>query len=425
MRYGLYVHGQGWMLPNCHGSCVAIRYRQVVDWTVLAYKKGIRRGLLLDQAKLLVPELQHIEADETTDEWIEKIRRVVFQRTPWVQTFGWRTLAAELSGKKPPLKESLDIFKEICALLTSQQRVVVSLAETASLARSMLWWRSHEKIPNSLEKYLNGNLFLVSPGLLRSSDSKEADKSESKSRECDSSRRLFCPESVSIPEWFLHFPLHALSRLSESDRVRLRSLGIHRLGQLLSHPIADVKSQFGSDFSTELLGWLSHSGRIHVNYPTNQLHFSWEATMFEEPTMEHALSIIGRICQRASRELLRREVFAQRVLISWKSNAASGCFEIHLKNPTSQADILLPQIKSCLSKIRGTTLERLKLSIPDFSRESGLQSCLHSIQVEEKFYKENLCFAIDNIEKRFPGKLHKGIRPSYRELLFHSVLQEI
>ncbi|MCL6452200.1 MAG: hypothetical protein K6T78_01090 [Alicyclobacillus sp.] len=424
MRYTAYCAGEG--LRSLSTAALWATHTEagvVTDASLSAREQGVRPGLTIQSAKALLRDLECIPETDALPGGMDVVLQTVADQTPWVEWIDPDTCWFQLSGKHPPLRELRTILQRLEQALTPQQRVCAGFAETPDLARTLVEWSRVERVPGALYWRVGRQLWLLSPEL---------------AKQVRHRGKVARPvaDAVRPPQldWLKRLPILAFWPVSESVRLRLLSLGVHRLGELASVPAAYLQRQFGPD-AWHWSEWLRSvpTGSVRVNYPPLQTQVEWAAALGEAVRSAQLPDILETLAKQAADVLYQRETGALQVELEWETECGVQTVHRSAKQPlVGEVQIcaaLQETLQTALPALTDERLERVRLTARSLRPLRGVQQSL-GVDLggppSERLYLDGrkdppdgpdlLQRLLHLVNHRFPGTLALGLRPTFREL---------
>lgn len=425
----------------------------VTDASVSARAKGLRPGLTTRAAKAMIPEVECVLETGELPDAMGNVLQIVSEGTPWIERIGKDNFYFQVPGNRPPMREIRSILARTDQLLTTEQRIQVGMAETPHLARTLVEWNRLERVPEALYWRVGRQIWLVSPGVAATVHGK--------------------PQHESLT-WLGQLPVLAFWIVPVAVRERLVSLGVYRLNELKTIPVTYLKRQFGLE-SLNWLEWLKQlpKGSLQINYPLQQSIVQWASDIGDEASVSALTEIVEGLAVRMERVLLQRSMGTLRLTLEWETERGADRFERAVKYPIADTDALLATVEAGLQEIevnrfgrseRGTgrtfngrVLERVRLIAQDLQALAAVQQRLpewvmqstrpgakpqaNSSQQLARFGQlrrgavfperrasrgdagedANLPRLVRHVNRKFPGALQLGLRPTFRELRLQAV----
>jgi nucleotidyltransferase/DNA polymerase involved in DNA repair len=185
---------------------------------------------------------------------------------------------------------------------------------------------------------------------------------------------------------------------------RLELLGIYRIGQLASLPLAAVSLEFGNEGKRlwELSNGISGARLI----PWSRAPILKEQIYFEPgaETIGQVLAASDELLTKLSQQLKERWQCCLRLTISMHfSNDHIAQRVFHFKEATSSREIMLYHLKQYLESARFTApLSEMRLTLTDFCPASGRQPLISSGFSDQPLkYRERLASAISWLRQKY------------------------
>jgi len=431
MRFSLYGQGEGVYITCVDTFWAYTADNTIVDASLSARGKGVKPGLSVKSAQALLPAIRVYEAGDSPENTVtvtsglnappktnrtvqaphmpdamKRVHDAICLHTPWLETVGSDAFFALIPGAQPPLREVRELLLQIDATLQTEQRVRVALAETPDLARALVAWSLHERVPNATYRKAGRQHFIISPAFAHDREPK-------------------------VP-WFLQLPIQVLWKIPEKARNRLQQLGIHRLSALFDISDTQLIRQFGKEsilwrdaLVTDADG---ESARLKTNYPPIRYTTTWVPVAGEVVGRAKWPMLIRNLIDELSTLLEKNGFGALKVGVAWAIESNLHQFERVAKRPTYQADALWSRIAPSLSDIPDGA-EQITVYLDDIRPLTSVQTklVLHNgmLLTESECSptaKDEIPKLLSHVNRKFPKGLQVGLQPSFRERRLAAIL---
>lgn len=433
----------------------------VTDASVSARKRGIRVGMSRTTVQALVPEgvlvREEEQAQTPSNHAMERVWALLWRFSPWLETVHPDAFWLQVAGQAPPLREVRSLLQQVDQLLSTEQRLRVSFAETPFLARALVEWSLWETIPGAIYRKAGRQQLIVSPGLSATAlhDSRQA----AAVQESDA--------GVGSVRWLDDLPMQAMWLLPERTRAALVQLGVRRLRDLRETGVQRLCRHFGKE-ALQWLHWLqpiAQAGQtVRVNYPPAQWQETWQADIGEAVPRDALWALVEPLAARLAKRLAYAELGGLTVGLQWHTEHGEDGLERVGKRPLWRTETILAQLRSGLSRLdpdpvkrtnrltsvtapsgtaEGTTrstvedttesadrsigkhLESVTLSVGNLRPLSGTQLTFEvhdGVLQAARPAGENVEQLVRQVNRRYPNGLCIGMRPGFRELRLQAVL---
>lgn len=417
MRFTLFVVGEGVRSTACDAMWAThTADGQITDASLSARKKGVRSGMTVRSAQALVQGLRCELEGASNQDGMEAILRALVEATPWVERIGPDTCLVQVSGLRPPMREIRGLIEQIRLRLHEEQRILVGMASTPHLARTLVAWSRIERVPDALYWRVERHPWLIAPDIAATL------------------------QGASFPmlPWLSRLPIPAFWPLSEKERTRLFALGIYRLGDLSSLPKSYLIRQFGRE-ALLWIRWLDTlpTGALRVNYPHPACTDEWLADVMEAVDGRQMAEIVRQVAGNVSESLRQSGLGTLRLVLEWESETTSGSYEHTFKEPVASQEALLAGLQPGLQldvtekltavRLMATRLQtlvsvqlplHLEVSRVEISRADTSHARMNGAEDGQAHHLQRI---VRHLNRKFPGGLRYGIRPSFRELRLQAV----
>lgn len=390
---------------------MTISNERVMDASVSARACGVEPGQSVHTAAALVPGITVQPATEGPSRAMRRLWRMVNDVTPRLETMGEDGFCAAGSGRTS--ETALHALRAAARRWLEERPgvrgLLVGVAETPGLARALVEWRKCGELPASWEQSLGRHgRWLVSPRLKPSS----------------AARNRCTGAHEAAESWWDPLPVEALWVLPAEVREMLLRMGVLTFGEL---------EKVGETFWRRMLPGLSWTqlrhqvcvGRLRVNYPPPVYCRTWAAAAGEVCPPEQLTQWLEPLIQGVGRELLAAGCGTRRLGLCWRGEGGRERMEMVLKQPTADLQVLRAQTLRLAAHIR-QPVERVSLFVRDFTSLPAEQ--LRLLAEDGRVISADpaahaLAEVLAQVERRFPGRLQKGLRPGFRELRLARVME--
>jgi hypothetical protein len=402
---------------------VGTEHGTIVDLSQAARAAGIRTTFSLKAALALTSQLEVCEVQDEPTGVLQRVWQEIYHFTPWLETVHLNGFCAQISAPKTPFEEVRELMEQLAGLLPEDARLTLGLAQSPVQARALVEWHSWHvehggSLPSGVLVQFEAHTLLCDPLLLTPRGENTTLLSVAVSPQTGHPSDL-AEEPSGSAAWLQQLPIGAAWFLPPTAKTALFQLGIHTYGELRRTPRQRLLRMFGKEAAVWVRWFEMTSTSIHCNYPPQSLEQSWQAPAGEAVYRDRFLELVSHLLPPIARKLERSGLGAGMIELRWQTETGWQSWQRKTKRQVATEDALRVLFTPAEVACEGKWIEQMTLVVSEIRSQRAVQA---AILPQEGFVSlvdapqntlDRLC---TRLEKRFPGRLALGLKPSFREL---------
>lgn len=422
MKFTLWGRIEGIRATTESALWVGAQHGIVTDLSQMARAGGIRPGFKVSAALALVPGLEVCELQDEATAGVQKVWQAVYKFTPWLETETTHQngFCAQIAAEGTPFEEVHELMKQLVELLPEDARLTLGLARSPAQARALVEWHGWHlnhggALPAGLVVRFEPHALLCDPLLLTPQTAASLQQPRQSSLLATDPRR---------PNWLDKLPIGAAWFLPETAQKALPGLGIHTYGEFRRTASHRLLRMFGSEAAVWSRWFEMTSASIQCNYPPQSVEQSWQAAAGESISRDCFVGLVSELLPPIAKKLERSGLGAGLIALHWQTEVGKQCWQRRLKRSVATLQGLRVLLAPAEQVCEGKWIEQMTLVVSEIQPRQAVQATIIAQEGFASFVEspENtLHQTCTRLEKRFPGRIAIGLKPSFRELRWRAV----
>lgn len=407
MKFILWGRIEGIRADAVSPCWVGIEDNRVIDLSAAARAAGIRTGFSAAAAQALLPEIEVQPLRTEPSDLMQQVWQTVYDFTPWLQTVGLNGFCAQITHDISPLAEVRQLLERLASQLAGTGRLTLGLARLPEEARTVVAWHDWAldtggALPPGMRIAFESHVLLCAAHL--TADIRPA-----------------------LPVWLTKLPIPAAWFIPAKAQAELMQLGIHTYGGLLLADRDRLLRRFGKEAAAWLQWFELAPYGIQSNYPPRQLERVWQAAAGESVSGSCFNELLDQLLTGIGPQMERNGLGAETIELEWITEAGHQHWQRRAGQLTGSPSAWRVLAEPAASTCEGQQLEQMRVVLTGVRPLQSVQAALlpksgtSQLSAREARALQHLC---QRIERRYPGAVAFGLKPSFRELRWRALSEQ-